>query len=104
MSVSTAAFSDSLRQIPARGLSLLLTLGHLSMEHSPGLSCGNDPAGRLGGFLFTHLPCLECSPCFITVCSCAELPLLHTQSPEPAPGTWQGLCEVLVPSLARRQQ
>lgn len=67
MSVSTAAFSDSLRQMPARGLSLLLTLGHLSMEHSPGLSWGELPSWDVvGGFFSPTSPVWSVLPYFIT--------------------------------------
>lgn len=82
MSVSTAAFSDSLRQMPARGLSLLLMLGHLSMEHSPGLSWGNYPAGMLGGS-FHPPPILSASahvlhfPFCTHRCAHIQLPLSH---------------------------
>lgn len=56
MSVSTAVFSASLRQMPSRGLSLLVAAaGGLSVEHSPGLPCGESPPGCRGDLLFTLL-------------------------------------------------
>lgn len=85
MSVSTAVFSHSLRQMLSKGLSLLLTLvmagGDLSMEHGPGLPCGEQPFGMLQGF---HLPFGMLSPC-TSLCAGTEHPA-HANSSEPAPG------------------
>lgn len=104
MSVSTAAFSDSLRQIPARGLSLLPTLGHLSVEHSPGLSWGNYPAGMVGDVVSFHTPpLLGCSPVVSTSAHVLNFPFCthRTQSLHLTPGRARVGFE---PSLARSMQ
>lgn len=85
MSVRTAVFSDSLRQMPSRGLSLLLTpvtaAGGLSMEHIPGLPWGkggSHPAGMPRGFSF-H----PASPVW------GVLPLFRHRTPHPHTPTAQ---------------
>lgn len=86
MSVSTAVFSDSLRQMLSRGFSLLLVTaaGVLSMEHNPGLPWGESPSRDVAGVFFSpHLPHSGCSPPFRHLCSGADPPYLHPNSSEP---------------------
>lgn len=99
MSVSTAVFSASLRQMPSRGLSLLVAAaGGLSVEHSPGLPCGESPARMPWGFAF-H-PAWGVPP----VSAASEPPCPHTraaqspasQTPSTAHvGLWGPFCREL---------
>lgn len=95
ISVSTADFSDSLRQMLSRGFSLLLVtaVGVLSREHNPGLPWGESPGRDVTGVFFSpHLPCLGCSPPFCHPCSGANPPYLHLDSSEPGVRPQQSPC------------